>query len=89
MHGEITITTARSQNDGETKVPKSRMVTFLGFPFILLGILRMKKKAKKGGLVSTLNSLQVVIASAKKISFKGVTWYFVCTYIVRVWQLVT
>ena len=44
-----------------------------GFPFILLGILRMKrkkKKAKEGGLVSSLhpfNSLpQVVVAFAKK-----------------------
>ena len=50
----------------------------MGFPFILLGILRMKrkkrkkKKAKEGGLVSSLHPLnslpQVVIAFAKKIS---------------------
>jgi hypothetical protein len=51
-------------------------VDWNGFPFILLGILRMKRKKKKekkgkeGGLVSSwrpLNSLpQVVVAFAKK-----------------------
>src|SRR5258708_33740335 len=72
---------SRERNTGSSIVLPEKDCFFIphpGFPFILLGILRMKrkkkkeKKAKEGGLVSSWHQLkslpQVVIAFAKKIS---------------------